>query len=436
MPDPAAPLFISKILLQAKRLEIDAARQLADRAELVAVIGQLIDALQRERGASSIFLASKGNRFVEVRRTAIDAARIVETQLRTLLAIRLDDLQGATSRMLSLTAWVVLGLDALDALRSQIDRQALSAHDSVAAFSRLIAGPLELIFHIADATLLPDISRLLVSLLHLIQGKEAAGQERAVGALMFASATCGKAHQERATHLIDAQERSLQVFAEFADPALRARWETQQLTPAVARLERLRRTLGSARPGAVLDSNMSDMWFDACSERIGDLWQIEVELVARLRESCETRVREAQQDLQDSEGMLRRLRDKPPAHTDAVAQFFDIAVGLVAVPEFASTSARGESTSLVELIQSQSARLARVEAELEAARRTLHERKVIERAKGVLMSRLAMTEEGAFRALQKTSMDQNRRLVDVAEATLLLPDIAFAKLREQSPAKG
>ncbi|WP_348754388.1 ANTAR domain-containing protein, partial [uncultured Aquincola sp.] len=56
---------------------------------------------------------------------------------------------------------------------------------------------------------------------------------------------------------------------------------------------------------------------------------------------------------------------------------------------------------------------------------TLHERKVIERAKGVLMSRLGMSEEAAFRALQKTSMDQNRRLLDVAEATLSLPDFAF-----------
>ena len=52
---------------------------------------------------------------------------------------------------------------------------------------------------------------------------------------------------------------------------------------------------------------------------------------------------------------------------------------------------------------------------------------MIERAKGVLMSRMGLTEEAAFRALQKTSMDQNRRLLDVAEATLSLPDFAFPK---------
>ena len=42
------------------------------------------------------------------------------------------------------------------------------------------------------------------------------------------------------------------------------------------------------------------------------------------------------------------------------------------------------------------------------------------------MSRLGLTEEAAFRALQKSAMDHNRRLLDVAEATLALPDLAFA----------
>ena len=66
-----------------------------------------------------------------------------------------------------------------------------------------------------------------------------------------------------------------------------------------------------------------------------------------------------------------------------------------------------------------------MEVELQAARRTLQDRKVIERAKGVLMARMNLSEEAAFRTLQKASMDHNRRLVDVAEAALALPDAAF-----------
>jgi hypothetical protein len=436
MPDPVAPLSVSMLLLQAKRLEIDAVRHLASRVELVDVIGQLVHALQRERGATSVYLASAGQRFADVRRTAIDEARPVEARLRELFEAQMAPTQGATSRMLSLMAWVMLGLDTLQALRAQIDQQGLTAHDSVAAFSRLIAGLIELIFQVADAALLPGISRRLVAFLHLVQANEAAGQERAVGALLFASGLCDEGHQQRVMHLIEAQERSLQVFAEFADPALAARWDQQQLAPAVAKLERLRRTLGTAKPGAALDSNLSDPWFEVCSGRISELRQIQLELLKRLREDCEAQILEAQQDLQDADGLLRRLRDNPPPHTHAVARLTELAGPSAAQPLVPGAVASAESTSLLELLQAQSARLATMEAELDAARRALHERKVIERAKGVLMSRLGMTEEAAFRALQKTSMDQNRRLLDVAEATLSLPDFAFARAEASGAAAG
>ena len=52
--------------------------------------------------------------------------------------------------------------------------------------------------------------------------------------------------------------------------------------------------------------------------------------------------------------------------------------------------------------------------ELEATRNTLAERKVIERAKGVLMRQKGMDEEAAYQALRRAAMDQNLRLGQVA----------------------
>lgn len=426
MLDPVAPLSVSNLVLRSKQLEIDAVRHLASRAELVDVVGQLIQGLQRERGASGVYLASKGQRFADVRRKMVDEVVLLESRLRAVFAEHVEPAQGATAKALSLMAWALLGMESLPALRSQVEQQAMVAHDSVAAYSHLIAGLIELVFHVADAAGLPSVSRLLVGLLHLVQAQEEAGQERALGALLFASGITSDAHQQRVLHLIDAQERSLRVFAEFADPALRSRWEQQQVAPGIAQLERLRRTLCVARPGAVLDSDLSDVWFDVCSERIDALWHLQVDLVKRLRDDCQARIGEAQQDLQDSKGLLRGLRDNPPQRTHAVDRFFDMALAPTAVPEQPGSAYAGEAASLLDLLQTQSARMASMEAELDAARRTLNERKVIERAKGVLMARLGMNEEVAFRVLQKTSMDQNRRLLDVAEATLSLPDLAVA----------
>jgi hypothetical protein len=420
------PLTVSHLVLRAKQLDIEAVQHLAGRVELAKVTGQLIHALQTERGATSIYLASKGQRFAAERQAALDEARPIEATLRDLFAQQLEPMQGATARTLSLMAWVLLDLDALTDLRQRIDQRTPTAHDSVAAFSRLIAGLLELTFHVADAAMHPGISRLLVAFVHLLQGKEAAGQERAVGAPLFASGTCSEAQQQRIVHLIDAQERSLQVFEAFAEPGLRTRWQQHQLTPQVAQLERLRRTLCTARPGASLDTALSDTWFDVTSERIHEMWRLQTELVECLRQSCQAQIHAAQQDLLDSEGLLRQLRDNPPPHTNAVDRFFNAAEQPGAAPVL-GTQPEGDATlsSLAGLVEAQTARLASMEVELDAARRALHERKVIERAKGALMSRLGLTEEAAFRALQKTSMDHNRRLLDVAEATLSLPDLAF-----------
>ena len=297
---------------------------------------------------------------------------------------------------------------------------------------------MELIFHVADAARHPGISRQLVALVHLVQGKEAAGQERAVGAQLFASGLCDDGLQQRIVHLIDAQERSLQVFEEFAETAMQQRWQQYQLGPHVALLERMRRALCTAKPQAALDKQNSATWFDTTSERITELEHLQEALLQTLREYCAQQIRASEAHLHNSEGLLQQLRNAPPPHTstnvvDRLLQAVPSASAATAAPTNAEASGQGATVdsatvaSLVDMVQEQAARLSKMESELDAARRALNDRKVIERAKGVLMARLGMSEEVAFRTLQKASMDHNKRLVDVAEATLALPDLAFAQ---------
>ncbi|MFZ7090359.1 ANTAR domain-containing response regulator [Primorskyibacter sp. 2E233] len=54
--------------------------------------------------------------------------------------------------------------------------------------------------------------------------------------------------------------------------------------------------------------------------------------------------------------------------------------------------------------------------ELAETRRALEERKVIDRAKGLLMKAKGINEDAAYALLRKTAMDQGRRVADVAEA--------------------
>lgn len=57
-------------------------------------------------------------------------------------------------------------------------------------------------------------------------------------------------------------------------------------------------------------------------------------------------------------------------------------------------------------------------------KRTLDERKLIERAKGVLMEREKISEREAFGRIQKGSMNTRRSMAEIAQAILLSEEIA------------
>jgi hypothetical protein len=62
-------------------------------------------------------------------------------------------------------------------------------------------------------------------------------------------------------------------------------------------------------------------------------------------------------------------------------------------------------------------------AELGRARADLEERKLIERAKGLLMQQRNLSEADAYRTLQKLAMDRKRKLVDVARSVLDMAEL-------------
>ncbi|MEI7555606.1 response regulator [Candidatus Chlorohelix sp.] len=64
-----------------------------------------------------------------------------------------------------------------------------------------------------------------------------------------------------------------------------------------------------------------------------------------------------------------------------------------------------------------------LEKEIGDLRETLEARKVIERAKGVLMDQYGLKESDAFRRIQKLSMDTRKSMKEIAEAILLAREL-------------
>ena len=67
--------------------------------------------------------------------------------------------------------------------------------------------------------------------------------------------------------------------------------------------------------------------------------------------------------------------------------------------------------------------LAETRSELDLRTTELQERKLIDRAKGLLMQRLTLTEQQAYERLRKAAMDKGLRLAEVAQRMLDVADL-------------
>lgn len=61
--------------------------------------------------------------------------------------------------------------------------------------------------------------------------------------------------------------------------------------------------------------------------------------------------------------------------------------------------------------------------ENEKLRKTLEERKIIDRAKGMLMKNEDISEDEAYRKIQKLSMDRRKRMAEIAEAIITADEV-------------
>lgn len=82
-----------------------------------------------------------------------------------------------------------------------------------------------------------------------------------------------------------------------------------------------------------------------------------------------------------------------------------------------------ELDAALRLAATRQSELEALEAEATRARQALEDRKLVERAKGVLMQALGLSEPDAFRRLQRSARDRNLRLVEVARQVIDSEDV-------------
>ncbi|GGA35083.1 two-component system response regulator [Pelagibacterium lentulum] len=66
---------------------------------------------------------------------------------------------------------------------------------------------------------------------------------------------------------------------------------------------------------------------------------------------------------------------------------------------------------------------ARLERELEQAKGELEDRKIIEKAKGILMKTRGLSEPEAYQLLRTSAMNRNQRLIDIAQSLITASEL-------------
>jgi len=401
---------ILAFLVAARRCELRELEQLARSCELVRAVSELVHRLQAERGCSNLHLASGGKRFEAERAACAAASAEAEALVRAWLD-RADILDPAGqqapaggARLLTRIALALHALDGLPELRAKIAAGRGAPREATECFTLAIGALLGLVFEAADIATDPAISRLLVALFNLMQGKEFAGQERAAGAAAFAAGGTGTQSELDLLHLIELQETCFERFEAFCPPGLRSTWDAAREAMPLAELERLRRKLLAAGQGGALPATLAEPWFACCSARLDHLRVIEDLLAGGLRAACAARIAALQRDPDDPEALLRMLEEVAEGRPELAADPFG--------PRL--------TRSIVDVLQAQSRRLQAMSEELAAARASLDERKLIDRAKAALMRHQGLSEDAAYRLMRQTAMNQGRRLPDVARAVLEL----------------
>jgi hypothetical protein len=408
-----------RFMLAARRSELAGLEGLAQTCELVTSISQLVHALQRERGYTNVYLGCTDARHLPQLDALSAQARSIEHQVVTFFeGIDLEtNAAPDRARLFNRLAFVMHGLDELPGLRRRIRDQRLTAVDATTALTRLIGGLLAVVFEAADTAVDPQITRVLVALFNFMQGKELAGQERAAGVAGFSAGFFDTTLRGRVEHLVQGQDRCFQTFVEFGEKQAVRVWRDQQGSEATGQVARLRGVALKTSESERVDPTLSQVWFDLATLRIDAMRGVETRLADVLLEGCQASIKQARADLDNHRTLLNRLISLETAGCRDQALLFNVqAVELDSPPQDGLGPHVGRS--VLDMLQTQTQRLLSAHDERDEARKALSERKVVERAKQLLMNEFQLSESDAYERLRVSSMDRGQRMVEVAQALL------------------
>ncbi len=280
LPLTAFAIYAGMILQQVWQ-EASSDRALAGWVPPVQRMAGLMGTLQKERGRSSRFLASKESNDANLDgfRKATDLALSEWTRsLETLdPAPRSWERAPALARDLS---------GKLADLRKSVDARAMAAPQVVAQYTATIATLDALLVGLPPEIRRPEMSRRMRGLVHLNRVRESAGQERATLMAVFTADALAPGQMERLSTLLGAQVAHLASFRELCGPSGASALESampQAMADEVAITRNL--VVSAARPSGF--GGNPEIWWGQSTRRIDALGEVERKLLTQLAEEAQ-----------------------------------------------------------------------------------------------------------------------------------------------------
>ncbi|RJL02011.1 nitrate regulatory protein NasR [Enterobacter chuandaensis] len=373
-------------LQRARLMRREQLSRLAQLGALVRGISQLMHMLQCERGASNVWLCSQGKLYAP----ECKASRaLVDENLAALYDVLGKQSPIPGSAVCERIGSALLTLETLPALRDGVSRQTLTAPQAMEHYSRMLRHLIGIVPQLNDSIDDPQIAGRFVALYSLMQGKELAGQERALGAIGFTQGFFDDVTRQRLVDRIDGQQACFEIFLSHSEADLQATFSFN--CQPDRETEQLRRVACTRQPAAD-NGHTALTWFALQTARLEHLRALEETIIADLMVAVDERIQRDEaypRPADEQDDPLAHYPDKP----------------------------------LLTLVRQQAREIEQLSRQLASLRDTLEERKTIDKAKSVLMTHQNMSEEQAWTTLRKMAMDKNQRMVDIARALLTVKSV-------------
>jgi len=250
------------------------ARQTMGMMEISVATGNLIHALQIERGASAGFLQSRGQKFASHLSGIRTETGLRLQTYRQLLATRETTSPKQDAALNQALARVDEQLMQLTALRTKVDQLQIEPAASSAYYSATVAAQLDAMGAMGRYNQDAMISRKLLAYQALIRTKENAGMERALSVPVFiANAVTPQAYSTILAKIYK-QDAFLELFRSQTGPEELASLQVALDSPAAAAVQRLRNRMAEQSLTGGFDVD-PEVWFTTITDKINLLYTTE-----------------------------------------------------------------------------------------------------------------------------------------------------------------